>query len=59
MKNRAFVFAERPQGMPDESTFRMVELPIPELKEGETLLRAPLTPTCADASARHGVMRRE
>jgi len=40
MNNRAFVFAERPQGMPDASTFRMVESPIPELKEGELLLRA-------------------
>jgi len=40
MNNRAFVFAVRPQGMPDESTFRIVESPIPELKEGELLLRA-------------------
>jgi NADPH-dependent curcumin reductase CurA len=40
MNNRAFVFAERPQGMPDESTFRMVEPPIPELKEGELLMHA-------------------
>jgi NADPH-dependent curcumin reductase CurA len=40
MNNRAFVLAERPWGMPDESTFRMVESPIAELKEGELLLRA-------------------
>lgn len=40
MNNRAFVFAVRPQGMPDESTFRLVESPIPERKEGELLLRA-------------------
>jgi NADPH-dependent curcumin reductase CurA len=40
VNNRAFVFAVRPQGMPDESTFRLVESPIPELKEGELLLRA-------------------
>ena len=38
--NRQFVFASRPTGMPDESTFKMTESPIPELKDGEILLRA-------------------
>jgi NADPH:quinone reductase len=38
--NRQFVFASRPTGMPDESTFNLVESPIPELKDGELLVRA-------------------
>src|ERR1700677_1441256 len=38
--NRQFVLASRPVGLPKESDFRMVELPVPELQEGEVLLRA-------------------
>ena len=38
--NRQFVLASRPAGMPDDSTFKLVEAPIPELKDGEVLLRA-------------------
>jgi NADPH:quinone reductase len=38
--NRQFVFAVRPTGMPDESTFKLVESPIRELKDGELLVRA-------------------
>jgi leukotriene B4 12-hydroxydehydrogenase/15-oxo-prostaglandin 13-reductase len=37
--NRQFVLAARPTGMPKESDFRMVEAPVPELKEGEVLLK--------------------
>lgn len=38
--NRQVILAERPKGMPDDSTFKFVETPIPELKEGEVLVRA-------------------
>ena len=38
--NRQFVLASRPAEMPDESTFRMVTSAIPELKDGELLVRA-------------------
>lgn len=38
--NRQFVLASRPAGLPDESTFKMIETPIPELKDGEFLARA-------------------
>ena len=38
--NRQFVLASRPTEMPDESTFRMVTSPVPELKDGELLVRA-------------------
>jgi NADPH:quinone reductase len=34
------VLASRPTEMPDESTFRMVTSPVPELKDGELLVRA-------------------
>ena len=32
--NRQFVFAVRPTGMPDDSTFKLVESPIRELRDG-------------------------
>jgi NADPH:quinone reductase len=38
--NRQFVFASRPNGMPDASTFNLIESPIPDLKDGELLVRA-------------------
>src|SRR5262252_4830781 len=38
--NRQFVLASRPTGMPDQSTFKLIEAPIAELKEGELLVRA-------------------
>ena len=40
MVNRQFVLASRPVGMPKESDFRMVETPVPALRDGEVLLRA-------------------
>jgi NADPH-dependent curcumin reductase CurA len=40
MVNRQFVLASRPLGMPKESDLRMVETPVPALREGEVLLRA-------------------
>lgn len=39
LKNRQVLFAKRPQGMPDESTFQFVETDVPELKDGEVLVR--------------------
>ena len=38
--NRQFVLASRPTGLPEESTFKMIEAPIPALKDGEFLARA-------------------
>lgn len=38
--NRQFVLASRPVGLPEESNFRLIETPIPELKDGEFLARA-------------------
>ena len=38
--NRQFVLASRPVGLPKESDFRLVEAPVPELKDGEILVRA-------------------
>jgi NADPH-dependent curcumin reductase CurA len=38
--NRQFVLASRPTGIPEESNFKMIETPIPELKDGEFLARA-------------------
>lgn len=40
MVNRQFVLASRPVGMPKESDLRMIETPVPVLREGEVLLRA-------------------
>jgi NADPH-dependent curcumin reductase CurA len=38
--NRQFVLASRPVGLPEESNFKMIETPIPDLKDGELLARA-------------------
>jgi NADPH-dependent curcumin reductase CurA len=38
-KNRRILFAERPNGLPNEHTFRMEVGPIPEPGEGEVLVR--------------------
>ena len=38
--NRQFVLAVRPTGMPDHTTFNLIESPIRELKDGELLVRA-------------------
>jgi NADPH-dependent curcumin reductase CurA len=40
MMNRQFVLAERPVGMPTEATFKLVETPLPDLKDGEVLVKA-------------------
>ena len=40
MVNRQFVLASRPVGMPKESDLRMVEMPVPALRDGEVLVRA-------------------
>ncbi len=37
--NRQFTLAAKPNGMPKESDFRLVEAPMPELKDGEVLLK--------------------
>lgn len=39
-KNRQVLLAERPKGMPDDSTFKFVETEVPEPKDGEVLVRA-------------------
>ncbi len=39
-QNRKFVLAARPQGMPSEECFRLVEEPLPEPGPGEALIRA-------------------
>jgi leukotriene B4 12-hydroxydehydrogenase/15-oxo-prostaglandin 13-reductase len=38
--NRQFVLASRPAGLPEESNFKLIETPVPELKDGEFLARA-------------------
>ena len=38
--NRQFVLASRPVGLPRESDFKMIETPLPDLKDGELLVRA-------------------
>ena len=38
MLNRQFTLASRPAGLPDTSTFTLVETPVPELSEGEILV---------------------
>ena len=40
MVNRQFVLASRPVGMPQESDLRLIETPVPLLRDGEVLLRA-------------------
>lgn len=39
-KNQAFVLGERPSGLPTESTFQLKDIEMPELKEGEVLLKS-------------------
>lgn len=38
--NRQFVLASRPVGLPKESDFKLIETPLPDLKDGEVLVRA-------------------
>lgn len=38
--NRQWVLASRPTGLPEESNFKLIETPVPELKDGEFLARA-------------------
>lgn len=38
-ENRRFLLAERPEGMVDESTFDLVREPVPEISDGEALVR--------------------
>lgn len=38
-KNRQFLLAKRPKGMPDETTFELVETKVPEPRSGEVLVR--------------------
>lgn len=38
--NRQIILVKRPVGMPDESIFRFVEVPMPDLKEGEVLVKS-------------------
>lgn len=38
--NRQIVLAARPNGLPTESDFKLVHAPVPELKDGEVLVRA-------------------
>jgi len=37
--NRALVLQQRPHGAPDADTFRMTETPVPQVQEGQVLLR--------------------
>ncbi len=38
-KNREIRLAARPKGMPDDSTFELVETPVPSPAEGEALVQ--------------------
>ena len=38
-QNQTILFAERPSGIPTESTFEMKDIEMPELKDGEVLLK--------------------
>ncbi|HLW77728.1 MAG TPA: NADP-dependent oxidoreductase [Bryobacteraceae bacterium] len=40
MINRQFTLAARPTGLPDASTFKLVETPLPALQEGQVLAKA-------------------
>ena len=53
--NRQIVLAARPEGLPKPSDFRLVETPVPELAEGQFLVKIdylPWTRTCGAGSAR-------
>nr|WP_263326401.1 NADP-dependent oxidoreductase [Neobacillus sp. Marseille-Q6967] len=39
MVNRKILLASRPKGMPDESNFEVIETTVPELQEGEVLIK--------------------
>lgn len=39
MKTQEIILASRPKGMPDKSNFEFKETPIPQVKEGEVLLK--------------------
>ncbi len=39
-KNKEIVLAERPSGVPDKSTFGMNDIDMPEMKDGEVLLKS-------------------
>lgn len=39
MVNRKILLASRPKGMPDESNFKVIETTVPELQEGEVLIK--------------------
>lgn len=38
-RNRKIIFVSRPKGMPDESNFEMIEENVPEINEGEVLIK--------------------
>jgi NADPH-dependent curcumin reductase len=38
-RNRRFVLQQRPHGAPDDSTFRLIEEPVPQPQDGQVLLR--------------------
>ncbi|HML15718.1 MAG TPA: NADP-dependent oxidoreductase [Bryobacteraceae bacterium] len=38
--NRQFVLASRPVGLPKESDFQLIETPLPDLEDGQVLVRA-------------------
>lgn len=38
--NRKILLASRPVGMPDESNFQFIEENVPELQDGEVLIRS-------------------
>ena len=38
MKNKAQIVIKRPEGLPDKSTWELVENEVPELKPGEFLV---------------------
>src|SRR5262249_46455977 len=40
MTNKQITLAARPVGFPKESDFKLVETPVPELKEGEFLVKS-------------------
>lgn len=40
MQTKQIIFKERPEGMPDDSTFSFEKTDIPELKDGQVLLKA-------------------
>ena len=39
-KNKEIVLAEHPKGVPTENTFRINDIPMPDLKEGQVLLKS-------------------